>query len=157
MYLVDGSSPALETPSTASAFLTALARTPDLLDRGGALTGQVAAALAGCSTLEPGKGDRRFTDPAWSCHPLYRRLGRAYLAVERALSDAVEEADVDWPTRERARFAAGILASALSPTDTLAGKPQRAQARLRHRWPEPAAWRTQPAARPQEHQDAATG
>lgn len=122
MYLVDGSSPALETPSTASAFLTALACTPDLLDRGGALTGQVAAALAGRSMLEPGKGDRRFTDPRG---PATRSTAGSARHTWRssALSDAVEEADVDWPTRERARFAAGILASALSPTNTLAGNP----------------------------------
>jgi polyhydroxyalkanoate synthase len=123
MHLVDSSPPALETPSSASAFLKALTRTPDLLERGGSLAGEVGAALTGRSALGRGKGDRRFTDPAWSCHPLYRRLGPAYLAVERAITDAVEDADIDWPTRERARFAAGILASALSPTNTLAGNP----------------------------------
>ena len=38
-----------------------------------------------------------------------------------AIDDAVEDADIDWSTRERARFAAGILASGLAPTNTLLG------------------------------------
>ena len=33
--------------------------------------GQIAA---GVSSLEPEAGDKRFLDPAWSQHPLYRRL-----------------------------------------------------------------------------------
>ena len=79
--------------------------------------------MAGPVDPRPGEGRPRFADPAWSSHPVYRRLGQAYLVVERAISDAVEDADVDWQTRERARFAAGILASALAPTNTLAGNP----------------------------------
>ncbi|HET6666567.1 MAG TPA: poly(3-hydroxyalkanoate) polymerase, partial [Intrasporangium sp.] len=102
---------------------TALARTPDLIHRSGSLAAEVTAAVVGRSTIEPEKGDRRFTDPAWSSHPVYRRLSQAYLAVERAIGAAVEDADIDWPTRERARFAAGILATGLSPTNTLAGNP----------------------------------
>ncbi len=43
--------------------------------------------------------------------------------MERAIGDAVEDADIDWSTRERARFAAGILASGLAPTNTLLGNP----------------------------------
>ena len=35
----------------------------------------------------------------------------------------MEAADVDWRTRERARFAAGILTSSLAPTNTLPGNP----------------------------------
>jgi polyhydroxyalkanoate synthase len=124
MYLVDSSSQQPETSeSTPAAFVKALAHTPDLIQRGGALAGEVAAAIYGRSTLEPLKGDRRFTDPAWTSSPVYRRLGQSYLALEQAISCAVEDADVDWRTRERARFAAGILSSALAPTNNLAGNP----------------------------------
>jgi polyhydroxyalkanoate synthase len=124
MHLVDGSSPTSHKPGgSAGALVRTLARTPALLHRGGSLATEVAGAMAGRSTIAPVKGDRRFTDPAWSTHPVYRRLGQAYLAVEQAIGRAVEDADVDWPTRERARFAGGILASALSPTNTLAGNP----------------------------------
>jgi polyhydroxyalkanoate synthase subunit PhaC len=127
MHLLEGtrptSVPELDESRSATALLTTLARTPDMVARGRALVGDVAAAVAGRSAFEPMKGDRRFSDPAWSTHPIYRRLGQAYLALECAVGNAVDEADIDWPTRERARFAAGVLASALAPTNTLAGNP----------------------------------
>jgi polyhydroxyalkanoate synthase len=123
MHLVASPPAAPETPSSAAAYVKTLARTPNLVERGGALAGELAAALVGRSELCPDKGDRRFTDPAWTSNPFYRRLGQAYLALERAISDAVENADVDWPTRERARFVAGILGTGLAPTNTLAGNP----------------------------------
>jgi polyhydroxyalkanoate synthase len=96
---------------------------PGVLDHCTRLAGDVAGALVGRSTLAPTKGDRRFTDPAWESHPFYRRLGQAYLAVEKAIGEAVEDADLDWRSRERARFVAGILASGLAPTNTLLGNP----------------------------------
>lgn len=124
MYLVDSSSPEPEAPgSSAGALLKALTHSPGRIVRGGSLAAELGSALAGRATFEPVKGDKRFTDPAWASNAIYRRLGQAYLAVERAILEAVEDADVDWPTRERARFAAGILASALAPTNTLAGNP----------------------------------
>ena len=123
MYFLDSPGPVAAPVSSAGALLRALARTPALIDRTGSLAAEVAAALAGTSTIGPVKGDKRFADPAWSLHPGYRRIGQAYLVVERAINEAVESADVDWRTRERARFAAGILASALAPTNTLAGNP----------------------------------
>ena len=123
MYLVNSAAAEPRERSAAMALLGALARTPGILDRGASLAGGVAAAVLGRSTATPHKGDRRFADPAWVSHPFYRRLGQAYLTIERAIGDAVEDADIDWSTRERARFAAGILASGLAPTNTLAGNP----------------------------------
>ena len=123
MYLVNSPAAEPQERGAASALLGALARTPGIVDRGASLAGGVAAAVLGRSTVTPHKGDRRFADPAWVSHPFYRRLGQAYLTVERAIGDAVEDADIDWSTRERARFAAGILASGLAPTNTLVGNP----------------------------------
>lgn len=123
MYLVDSLATEQQESGAAGALLGALARTPGILHRGVSLAGDVSAAILGRSTIAPPKGDRRFADPAWVAHPFYRRLGQAYLAVERAIGDAVEDADIDWSTRERARFAAGILASGLAPTNTLVGNP----------------------------------
>ena len=123
MYLVNSPTAEPQERGAASALLGALARTPGIVDRGASLAGGVAAAVLGRSTVTPHKGDRRFADPAWVSHPFYRRLGQAYLTVERAIGDAVEDADIDWSTRERARFAAGILASGLAPTNTLVGNP----------------------------------
>src|ERR1700676_3192240 len=39
--------------------------------------GQIAA---GSSSVAPEPGDKRFTDPAWSEHPGYRRMMQSYLA-----------------------------------------------------------------------------
>jgi len=108
---------------SAAALVTTLARSPGLVSRIRALAGELARAGAGRSTLGPAQGDRRFADPAWSQHPLYHRLALAYLAVEAAVTEAVDQADVDWRTHERARFAAGILTTALAPTNTLLGNP----------------------------------
>jgi polyhydroxyalkanoate synthase len=78
---------------------------------------------AGRSTVEPAKGDGRFADPSWTENPGYRRIKQGYLAWSKAIDSVVEAADVDWRTRERARFAAGILTSSLAPTNTLPGNP----------------------------------
>ena len=124
MYLVDKAAQApAAAGNSASAFVKAVARAPHLVDRSASMLGGVASAAVGRTTHEPVTGDKRFSDPAWTSHPVYRRLGQAYLALEQAMRDAVEDADVDWQTRERARFAVGILASALAPTNTLAGNP----------------------------------
>jgi polyhydroxyalkanoate synthase subunit PhaC len=106
-----------------AALAGALAHSPGMAARTGRLARDLSGAVAGRTVATPGRGDARFADPAWRDHPLYRRLGQAYLAVEGALADAVAEADVDWRTAERARFAAGVLTSALAPTNTLAGNP----------------------------------
>ncbi|WP_028660040.1 PHA/PHB synthase family protein [Nocardioides insulae] len=109
--------------SATGALITTIRSTPGVVGRAASLSAQLCAAVTGRSDLSPGRGDKRFADPAWTENPLYRRLGQAYLALEQAISAAVEDAEVDWATRERARFAAGILASTLAPTNTLAGNP----------------------------------
>src|SRR5256714_2836702 len=77
----------------------------------------------GRSEVAPGKGDNRFTDPAWTENPGYRRIKQGYLAWSSSIDSVVDAADVDWRTRERARFAAGILTSSVAPTNTLPGNP----------------------------------
>jgi polyhydroxyalkanoate synthase len=87
------------------------------------LTAESVRIALGRSAVEPDKGDRRFADPTWTDNPAYRRLKQGYLAWSEAVESVVEAADVDWRTRERARFAAGILTSSLAPTNTLPGNP----------------------------------
>ncbi len=112
---------------TALGGATALARVlshPQLVGRVGAgLVAELGRVTVGRSAVAPARGDRRFTDPAWSEHPGYRRLMQGYVAFSGAVEDIVSEADVSWRTRERARFAAGILVSALAPTNTVPGNP----------------------------------
>jgi polyhydroxyalkanoate synthase len=90
---------------------------------GAGLSVEAVRILAGGSAVAPAKGDGRFADPAWDGHPGYRRLKQLYLAWCSAVDDVVESTDVEWRTRERARFAAGIVTSAAAPTNTLVGNP----------------------------------
>lgn len=90
------------------------------------LGGEAVRIAGGRSQVAPARGDRRFADPAWTSNPLYRRLAQFYLAWAagvRRVTDDLETADVDWPTVERARFATGILVSALAPTNAVWSNP----------------------------------
>ncbi|HEX9623166.1 MAG TPA: hypothetical protein VF979_02205, partial [Streptosporangiaceae bacterium] len=107
----------------ATALATAFARSQDAAGRAKRLARQLADVAAGRSDLAPARGDRRFADSAWQHNPLYRRLGQAYLATSNAITDAVDAADLDWRQAAQAKFAAGVLVSALAPTNTLAGNP----------------------------------
>ncbi|MCU1692569.1 MAG: Polyhydroxyalkanoate synthase [Frankiales bacterium] len=86
------------------------------------LAGDLGKVVVGTAELAPGPRDRRFADPAWSENPLFRRLAQGYVAVGDSLAravDALEENGVDWRDLERARFAATLATSALSPTNSL--------------------------------------
>ncbi len=85
------------------------------------LSGEGLRILTGRSDVD--KGDWRFADPTWNRNPAYRRVKQMYLAWSRTLLRLAEDADVDWKTRERARFALGILTSAAAPTNVLLGNP----------------------------------
>jgi polyhydroxyalkanoate synthase subunit PhaC len=106
-----------------TALATALARSNDAAGRARNLIRELAEVAAGQSTVAPARGDARFADPAWRENPLYRRLGQAYLATSHAINDAVDAADLDWRQAAQAKFAAGIVTSALAPTNTLLGNP----------------------------------
>ena len=107
----------------ASALLSAFAHSPDLAARGKALARELAGVAAGTSTITAVRGDSRFADAAWQQNPVYRRIGQAYLAAAKAVTTAVDAAPLDWRRAEQARFAAGVLVSALAPTNTLPGNP----------------------------------
>jgi polyhydroxyalkanoate synthase len=80
----------------------------------------------GRSDMAPAKGDRRFTDPAWSGNPVYHRIMQTYLASTGALARIVEEwsSTAANPARaQAASFAATIFASALAPTNYLLTNP----------------------------------
>ncbi|MDT7590509.1 MAG: poly[(R)-3-hydroxyalkanoate] polymerase subunit PhaC [Pseudonocardiales bacterium] len=90
------------------------------------LATELGRVLIGTSTLAPAERDRRFTDPAWSRNPLFRRLVQAYLAAAGSLDALVDDLDAhveDHRLAERARFAANILAAAAAPTNMLVTNP----------------------------------
>ncbi|MBC3194924.1 alpha/beta fold hydrolase [Pseudonocardia sp. C8] len=90
------------------------------------LGGELVRVALGRSSVALAKGDRRFTDPAWSQNPVYDRIGRGYLAAARAVdnvTDALAERGTEPRRVEQARFATGILTSALAPTNYLPTNP----------------------------------
>ena len=96
------------------------------------LGGELVRVAIGRSEVEPGKGDRRFSDPAWSGNPIFSRIERGYLATAQAVSNVVGELGDGSENRrraEQARFATTILTSALSPTNFLPRTRPRSSAR----------------------------
>ena len=68
--------------------------------------------------VEPTRGDRRFSDPAWSDEPVFDYLKQAYLLAARQATDLVEQAQgIDEDTRTRALFFTQAYLNALSPTN----------------------------------------
>jgi polyhydroxyalkanoate synthase subunit PhaC len=85
-----------------------------------------ARILRGTHDLAPSPKDKRFTDPAWSLHPGYRRLAQAYLAGSaslRRLVDEFEAGGADWREVEQVRFVLNAVVAAAAPTNTLPGNP----------------------------------
>ena len=78
----------------------------------------------GKSEVAPPRGDKRFADPAWETNPTYKALAQTYLtatgAVER-LGDRLEAKD--YRQAQAVKFVAGILTSALAPTNFLLTNP----------------------------------
>ena len=84
---------------------------------------ELAEVALGRSERGPEPGDRRFGDPAFQSHPLYRRLMQGYLAWRAGVHKLVEEVALDDKSRDRARFAMSLLTEAAAPTNVLAGNP----------------------------------
>ena len=99
-------------------FLAGLARRPGRLAvRGTDLLREYAQIAAGQSTVSPVKGDRRFSDPAWTGNPLLRRLVQGYLTTARTAENLVADAELQWRDEERIRFLVTNVVEALSPSN----------------------------------------
>jgi polyhydroxyalkanoate synthase len=79
----------------------------------------------GLSDVAPAKGDRRFTDPAWTSNPAFRMVQQTYLASAQALDRIVAQTGegTSGARVEQARFAANIVTSAAAPTNFLVSNP----------------------------------
>jgi polyhydroxyalkanoate synthase subunit PhaC len=106
------------SPGATAGVAAGLARRPDRAARRlGGLGGELARVASGRCELRPSKGDRRFADPAWEANWLLRRILQAYLAAGGAVDGLISDAQTDWRTERRARFAAANLLDALAPTN----------------------------------------
>lgn len=87
------------------------------------LVGELAAVLAGSSPRQPEPDDRRFRDPAYRDHPLFRRLAQAHLALEASIGRLLTATELDWKSQQRARFVLDTITEALAPSNILLGNP----------------------------------
>jgi polyhydroxyalkanoate synthase len=74
--------------------------------------------------VEPGKGDKRFTDPDWSENPVFDVMKQSYLLTANWLNGLVAEVDgVDPMSKRRVEFFMKMLTDAFSPSNFLASNP----------------------------------
>jgi polyhydroxyalkanoate synthase subunit PhaC len=92
--------------------------------RAAGLTAELRQVARGRSDIEPPRGDRRFTDPAWTQSWLFRRVLQSYLAVGETVDGLISDSDVDWRAQRRARLAAGNVIDALAPTNFAWSNPE---------------------------------
>ena len=113
-----GGTPRFVAPGAAVKVSVGLARHPGrAASRAARLTSELRHVVSGRSDIEPPKGDRRFTDPAWTRSWLFRRLLQGYLAVGETVDGLISDSDVGWRAERRARLAAGNVVDALAPTN----------------------------------------
>ncbi len=78
--------------------------------------------------IQPERGDRRFSDPAWRDNRLFNGLMQYHLVTAKWMNDVIESLDgLDAVTRQKAGFYARQMLSALSPTNFLATNPAAIQ------------------------------
>jgi polyhydroxyalkanoate synthase len=105
-------------PAALARLALGVARRPDRVARRAAgLAGELTRVVRGRSELAPPKGDRRFTDPAWSQNWAYRRVLQAYLAAGATADGVLTDARLGWRADRVTRFAVGNLLDAVAPTN----------------------------------------
>ena len=108
-----------------------LARKPDLTARRLAELGAEAGrVLTGTSTVAPHRGDRRFTDVAWTENPLLKRLVQLYLAGGHTAEQLVIDAHLEPRDRERVRFFLENVVQAAAPSNVPLVNPASAKAAI---------------------------
>lgn len=118
----------LPDASTAK-FAAALVRRPQTTARRvGELATEAVRVLSGASELAPRRGDRRFSDVAWTDNPLLRRLVQIYLASGRTVEQLVAEADLSERDRARVEFLMENLIEAFAPSNFPLVNPTSAKA-----------------------------
>jgi polyhydroxyalkanoate synthase subunit PhaC len=88
------------------------------------MAGRLLEVAVGRSQVGPAAGDKRFADPDWTTHPIYRRLMQSYLVERETLLGLVDQLELDYMSRERARFVLSLFTEAAAPTNTLLGNPR---------------------------------
>ena len=118
-----GFDPAEIVASVGHVIAGAAQRPARLAESIGKLVVELGKTAFGSSEVAPAPGDRRFADPTWLEHPIYRRWMQAYLVWDRSLHELVDKLAFDDKNARRADFAVTLLTEALAPTNLLAGNP----------------------------------
>ncbi len=88
------------------------------------LAGELMKIAVGQSDIAFDKRDKRFADEAWRTVPYFRVMGQSYRLFELWMEKMYQGVDGSWQNKARARFAADVIAAALSPTNYLGGNPE---------------------------------
>src|SRR4030088_1566178 len=110
--------------SSAGRWLGSLRRQPgQTVGRAANTTLELGKIVVGRSEIAPSKGDRRFADPAWSDHPGFRRTMQSYLLMSSTLQKLVEDADLDWKSKQQTRYVLELLTDSVAPTNSFLSNP----------------------------------
>ncbi|MGF7161231.1 polyhydroxyalkanoate synthase [Rhodoligotrophos appendicifer] len=83
------------------------------------------------ATVQPGRGDKRFTDRDWEDNQIFDFLKQSYLIATRWANDVVQDAtQLDDRTRQQASFYVEQLANAMSPSNFALTNPEVLRATL---------------------------
>jgi class II poly(R)-hydroxyalkanoic acid synthase len=96
----------------------ALGRRPGLAGGQAAQLGaELGRIAAGRSRVAADPRDRRFSDPAWTGNPLFRRSVQAYLAAAGTAGALLDGAELGWRDDTRLRFLLTNLVAAAAPSN----------------------------------------
>src|SRR3989440_1876844 len=82
---------------------------------------------------KPEAADKRFSAPEWNDLPVFRYFRDSYLLTSKMMMQAVEEADLDAPTRQRMRFFMRQYLDAAAPSNYLMTNPEALKAAIESR------------------------
>jgi polyhydroxyalkanoate synthase subunit PhaC len=82
---------------------------------------------------EPEVADKRFSGPEWNELPVFRYFRDSYLLTSKMMMQAVEEANLDAPTKQRMRFFMRQYLDAAAPSNYLMTNPEALKAALESR------------------------
>src|SRR3954468_19899229 len=75
-------------------------------------------------------GDKRFSAPEWNELPVFRYFRDSYLLTSKMMMQAVEEASLDAPTKQRMRFFMRQYLDAAAPSNYLMTTPEALKAAI---------------------------
>ena len=75
------------------------------------------------SEVEPDPKDRRFADPAWKKNPINKALMQSYLAWSEAVTEGVDELEMEDKDAARARLMTSIFVDAMAPSNSMFTNP----------------------------------